>query len=112
MVSRSREGAWIEISKALQDAQKTYGRSREGAWIEIDPTLVRKSRSWRVAPARERGLKYADNQWCSKRPRGRSREGAWIEIVFINGKAAGRIGRSREGAWIEILWSMSRLSFR
>ena len=58
VVCRSREGAWIEISKALQDAQKTF-----------------------VAPARERGLKcstYAQSldSWR------RSREGAWIEMPF------------------------------
>ena len=42
IVCRSREGAWIEISKALQDAQKTFGRSREGAWIEITPGALLK----------------------------------------------------------------------
>ena len=54
---RSREGAWIEIACVIRTATSTSCRSREGAWIEIvksddsDPRL-------KVAPVRERGLKY------------------------------------------------------
>ena len=33
--SRSREGAWIEIS-IISGALSNSGRSREGAWIEIN----------------------------------------------------------------------------
>ena len=54
---RSREGAWIEIITINQFREAFQSRSREGAWIEIDQysnyKLVR-----RVAPVRERGLKY------------------------------------------------------
>ena len=56
--SRSREGAWIEISrmqKALLAAAAR--RSREGAWIEIMQDIKEGIRGVR-----------------------RSREGAWIEI--------------------------------
>ena len=78
----------------------------------------------KVAPARERGLKYLydDNNIMDLR---RSREGAWIEIIAISDKLfvhhhvapARERGlklilylfaiypenrRSREGAWIEI----------
>ena len=35
MVSRSREGAWIEIEIKTSDGKKVKGRSREGAWIEM-----------------------------------------------------------------------------
>ena len=35
MHCRSREGAWIEISKPLSRYCSVVGRSREGAWIEI-----------------------------------------------------------------------------
>ena len=34
-VSRSREGAWIEIYSYTRQAFINDGRSREGAWIEI-----------------------------------------------------------------------------
>ena len=33
--SRSREGAWIEITNLSTMFCSAYGRSREGAWIEI-----------------------------------------------------------------------------
>ena len=32
---RSREGAWIEIEKAVNAPDEESCRSREGAWIEI-----------------------------------------------------------------------------
>ena len=54
-----------------------------------------------VAPVRERGLKWhisLDNQ---KRRR-RSREGAWIEIERQQETNQSTKCRSREGAWIEI----------
>ena len=54
--SRSREGAWIEISNPVPQTGEHYCRSREGAWIEIFITVsIYKYLS--VAPARERGLK-------------------------------------------------------
>ena len=34
-LSRSREGAWIEIYDSLVAPTSYAGRSREGAWIEI-----------------------------------------------------------------------------
>ena len=77
---RSREGAWIEISSTNENQGTPDGRSREGAWIEMCSGIIvsvypsaRRSRegAWiemlfyrrchslrRVAPARERGLKY------------------------------------------------------
>ena len=59
--SRSREGAWIEISCAAAAAWRKPCRSREGAWIEIAAT----------------GLYGTSGS-------GRSREGAWIEIASYN----------------------------
>ena len=59
-----------------------------------------------VAPARERGLKYA-HVLPLVAVLSRSREGAWIEIW---GKAINDMkptGRSREGAWIEIIRSLT-----
>ena len=58
--SRSREGAWIEISISASAKLHLYGgRSREGAWIEIEQSFTITASS-----------------------AGRSREGAWIEIDF------------------------------
>ena len=34
-LSRSREGAWIEMLQLMELNIKYLGRSREGAWIEI-----------------------------------------------------------------------------
>ena len=54
--SRSREGAWIEITICEQAHNVVSSRSREGAWIEIyndNLALVKQN----VAPVRERGLK-------------------------------------------------------
>ena len=54
-------------------------RSREGAWIEI--TLAGHwSAKQNVAPARERGLKSGDT-FTMDCTLCRSREGAWIEIT-------------------------------
>ena len=53
-------------------------RSREGAWIEIS-LLVSMIEDLAVAPARERGLKYLSLVVLFLTLR-RSREGAWIEI--------------------------------
>ena len=33
--SRTREGAWIEITKRTYGIKQTISRTREGAWIEI-----------------------------------------------------------------------------
>ena len=55
-----------------------HRRSREGAWIEI---LIWVLKTWisKVAPVRERGLKWLalPKSWKLS---SRSREGAWIEI--------------------------------
>ena len=79
MVSRSREGAWIEIKRNFRNHAMPRRRSREGAWIEI-VTITTSTSISGVAPVRERGLKCCYwtiwNEWF----RGRSREGAWIEI--------------------------------
>ena len=54
------------------------GRSREGAWIEISRRYVYNGLHV-VAPVRERGLK-SNGSVIDTNPSGRSREGAWIEI--------------------------------
>ena len=54
--SRSREGAWIEISVISRLEELGLSRSREGAWIEMG-RCKRASGDSTVAPARERGLK-------------------------------------------------------
>ena len=77
-----------------------FGRSREGAWIEISRTVGKQKEPY-VAPARERGLKCSpllERLW----PYGRSREGAWIEIIGRLLLILASRRRSREGAWIEI----------
>ena len=56
-ICRSREGAWIEISSFLSTEWTYLGRSREGAWIEIRNEIGRICRKLDVAPVRERGLK-------------------------------------------------------
>ena len=56
LISRSREGAWIEIALASQYNLGEGGRSREGAWIEISAHPCGHKYN-KVAPARERGLK-------------------------------------------------------
>ena len=77
--SRSREGAWIEIVCSLLSLCHLLSRSREGAWIEILTRFSASSLVTRVAPVRERGLK-----WCHrnavKTDQGRSRKGTWIEM--------------------------------
>ena len=81
---RSRKGAWIEIQNCQYVSYVTPSRSRKGAWIEIRLRLLLPIRM-RVAPVRERGLKYIDSQeikgWFS-----RSRKGAWIEICVCGCK--------------------------
>ena len=42
--------------KVIEEAEAENSRSREGAWIEIN-TLTSNTQSFKVAPARERGLK-------------------------------------------------------
>ena len=99
--SRSRKGAWIEISimrmkmsgiivaparerglklcVAYSVLLKRRCRSRKGAWIEI-PSERAMVRQEIVAPARERGLKWRRciTNYTSRQRR--SRKGAWIEI--------------------------------
>ena len=55
-MSRSREGAWIEIAAVGKYLTEAFSRSREGAWIEILFRL-RVDKILAVAPVRERGLK-------------------------------------------------------
>ena len=77
---RSREGAWIEITKFdMYWPTFAFRRSREGAWIEI-----------------------GHHQETNQNTKCRSREGAWIEIALSANYNIGEGGRSREGAWIEI----------
>ena len=56
-----------------------------------------------VAPARERGLKFPRWSVFGLTVISRSREGAWIEISTRPCDHKYNKGRSREGAWIEIL---------
>ena len=79
---RSREGAWIEIFLGSAAGAVAGGRSREGAWIEIliHPCGHKYSK---VAPVRERGLKYQLALAVINTIKRRSREGAWIEINVI-----------------------------
>ena len=95
MPGRSREGAWIEMSRLFGAVPAHHRRSREGAWIEILITPTRMC--WRtVAPVRERGLKYFPLPQCAVIVR-RSREGAWIEITPVNnGRTAIRVAPVRE----------------
>ena len=60
----------------------SYRRSREGAWIEMWHVWANEAASVAVAPARERGLKYAFYKGIDAGCR-RSREGAWIEIKSL-----------------------------
>ena len=72
--SRSREGAWIEISTRCWMALRSFSRSREGAWIEMN-----------------------SKQWFQSRQRRRSREGAWIEILTaVAGATQGAVAPVRE----------------
>ena len=56
----------------------------------------------RVAPVRERGLKYLVVQREINGVTGRSRKGAWIEISSEDAYKKDSMSRSRKGAWIEI----------
>ena len=66
-------------------------------------------RTLRVAPVRERGLKFSLVLLVYTVP-SRSREGAWIEIEDIFKLGFVTISRSREGAWIEIYSEYYELS--
>ena len=57
-LSRSRKGAWIEITLKALLHHVSVGRSRKGAWIEIH-----------------------DSYTTYLPPQGRSRKGAWIEML-------------------------------
>ena len=94
-ISRSREGAWIEIDIPHQNYDDEKSRSREGAWIEM--YRQQKQKDWlEVAPARERGLKFVLMQYYAV-PYGRSREGAWIEITWRAQAAySGHVAPARE----------------
>ena len=81
-------------------------RSREGAWIEIS-TFVLIRHGVAVAPARERGLKYEMVHLYNCQEGSRSREGAWIEIPAGLTSYTVASCRSREGAWIEMIRSFS-----
>ena len=80
LLSRSREGAWIEMRLHRFIAPSPRCRSREGAWIEM-PFIQISVLPLAVAPARERGLKLKRKKNALRRKAGRSREGAWIEIL-------------------------------
>ncbi len=103
---------------------RQVGRSREGAWIEIEHTCGGSCYA-KVAPARERGLKYglyaSRIQHCFVAPareRGLkfknlhssakmlcvapARERGLKSCRHV-GKCKGLRRRSREGAWIEII---------
>ena len=77
-------------------------RSREGAWIEIYHSYAT-SIKYAVAPVRERGLKSFLDLLLELLLVGRSRKGAWIEIDNTGYTRQVPRRRSREGAWIEIL---------
>ena len=79
--SRSRKGAWIEISAHPYGHKYNKGRSRKGAWIEIGKVTA-KWISFAVAPARERGLKLVLLVCLVALYIRRSRKGAWIEIFI------------------------------
>ena len=55
-LSRSREGAWIEMNSFINRNALIVSRSREGAWIEIN-SISYWNEALLVAPVRERGLK-------------------------------------------------------
>ena len=57
-------------------------RSRKGAWIEIIEAKANATNA-RVAPVRERGLKFVLSILLSEVIQCRSRKGAWIEIMLI-----------------------------
>ena len=124
---RSREGAWIEITKAslnplrsvvapvrerglkfcLHGLQLDYRRrrSREGAWIEMDRSTLYHS-AMPVAPVRERGLKCQIGEESAYQQivapvRERGLKSSAISILFST------LCRSREGAWIEISCGVS-----
>ena len=56
-ICRSRKGAWIEMKELRKNGERVPGRSRKGAWIEIS-VRAEFGNDPRVAPARERGLKF------------------------------------------------------
>ena len=100
-MSRSREGAWIEIS------QPSHTRAASSRVAPVRERGLKSTHemfsviSMAVAPVRERGLKW-QRYYGMGRTWGRSREGAWIEINPDRIYKAEVYGRSREGAWIEI----------
>ena len=78
MVAPVRERG-LKLHHQYDKATEYRSRSREGAWIEI--TIRKISSLLRfVAPVRERGLKFRMLVYNVRNILGRSREGAWIEI--------------------------------
>ena len=77
-------------------------RSREGAWIEINmQSIIANIRS--VAPARERGLKWASGSLpLPERFVAPARERG-LKCYIVEAFEGPLWRRSREGAWIEIL---------
>ncbi len=61
-LSRSREGAWIEITNYYGISYCEGSRSREGAWIEMQQADAPKQKR-EVAPVRERGLKRCNRYY-------------------------------------------------
>ena len=79
LLSRSREGAWIEIlANVFVLLKAEVAPARERGLKYISATSVNTIN--KVAPARERGLKCMQLAGISQLHAGRSREGAWIEI--------------------------------
>ncbi len=77
-----------------------HSRSREGAWIEI-ALLISMPKGARVAPVRERGLKFFG--FAFQRPLSHVapvRERGLKSSRLVYDKWVNR--RSREGAWIEM----------
>ena len=79
-VSRSREGAWIEIASWTSQhvtLKVAPVRERGLKFLKSRPEKMPAC----VAPVRERGLKSCGQCLGCRLDKGRSREGAWIEIV-------------------------------
>ena len=102
-MSRSREGAWIEMFALLAaHPLKIVAPVRERG-LKLHLATYCHSAT-QVAPVRERGLKYAQSCHTAENNVAPVRErGLKLHIIIISLQYV--IGRSREGAWIEILYT-------